>query len=96
MQTRREVLAAAICMTSLALVAGCDSEPKPASTATLFNKEEVHQAVQELDSQIGALEEDAEDFDSENWRDVVPRIKEGAESVRGALDNLKKALGYTS
>jgi outer membrane murein-binding lipoprotein Lpp len=44
----------------LALVAGCDSEPKPASTATLFNKEEVHQAIQELDSQIGALEEDAE------------------------------------
>jgi hypothetical protein len=83
-------------MTSLALVAGCDSEPKPASTATLFNKEEVHQAVQELDSQIGALEEDAEDFDSESWRDVVPRIKEGAESVRGALDNLKKVLGYTS
>jgi outer membrane murein-binding lipoprotein Lpp len=80
----------------LALVAGCDSEPKPASTATLFNKEEVHQAIQELDSQIGALEEDAEAFASENWRDVVPRIKEHAESVRGALDNLKKALGYTS
>jgi outer membrane murein-binding lipoprotein Lpp len=96
MQTRREVLAAAICMTSLALVAGCDSEPKPASTATLFNKEEVHGAIQELDSQIGALEEDVEAFDSENWRDLVPRIKEGAESVRGALDNLKKALGYSS
>jgi hypothetical protein len=56
----------------------------------------VHGAIQELDSQIGALEEDAEAFDSETWRDVVPRIKEGAESVRGALDDLKKALGYTS
>jgi outer membrane murein-binding lipoprotein Lpp len=77
----------------LALAAGCDSEPKPASTAKLLNKEEVHNAVQELDSQIGALEGDVEDFDSESWRDVVPRIKEGAESVRGALDNLKKALG---
>jgi outer membrane murein-binding lipoprotein Lpp len=96
MQTRREVLAAAICMAGLALVAGCDSEPKPASTATLFDKEEVHNAIQELDSQIGALEGDVEDFDSESWRDVVPRIKEGAESVRGALDNLKKALGYSS
>ena len=91
MQTRREVLAAAICMTSLALVAGCDSEPKPASTATLFNKEEVHNAIQELDSQIGTLGS-VEDFDSESWRDVVPRVREGAESIRGALDNLKKAL----
>jgi outer membrane murein-binding lipoprotein Lpp len=96
MQTRREVLAAVTGVVGLALVAGCDSQPKPASTATLFNKERVHSAVQELDSQIGALEEDAEDFDSESWRDVVPRIKEGAESVRGALDDLKKALGYTS
>jgi len=68
-----------------ALVVGCDSEPEPASTATLFDKEEVHQAIQELDSQIGALEEAAEAFDSENWRNVVPRVKEGAESVRAAL-----------
>jgi outer membrane murein-binding lipoprotein Lpp len=96
MQTRREVLAAVTGVVGLALVAGCDSQPKPAFTATLFNKERVQSAVQELDSQIGALEEDAEDFDSESWRDVVPRIKEGAESVRGALDDLKKALGYTS
>jgi hypothetical protein len=95
MQTRRDVLAAVTCVAGLALVAGCDAEPKPSSTATLFNKEEVHGAIQELDSQIGALEEDAEAFDSESWRDVVPRIKEGAESVRGALDNLKKALGYS-
>jgi hypothetical protein len=56
----------------------------------------VHTAIGELDSQIGSLEEDADAFDSENWRDVVPRIKEGAESVRGALDNLKKVLGYAS
>jgi hypothetical protein len=35
-------------------------------------------------------------FDSERWRDEVPRIKEGAEAVRSALDNLKKALGYSS
>ena len=90
------VLAAVTCVAGLALMSGCDSEPKPASTATLLNKEEVHRAIQELDSQIGALEEDAEDFDSESWRDVVPRIKEGAESVRGALDDLKKALGYSS
>jgi outer membrane murein-binding lipoprotein Lpp len=96
MQTRREVLAAVTCLAGLTLIASCDSEPKPASTATLFNKEEVHNAIQELDSQIGALEGDVEDFDSESWRDVVPRIKEGAESVRGALDDLKKALGYTS
>ena len=83
-------------MAGLALAAGCDSEPKPASTATLFNKEEVHNAIQELDSQIGTLEGDVEDFDSESWRDVVPRVREGAESIRGALDDLKKAPGYSS
>lgn len=55
MQTRRDVLGAVTCLAGLTLIASCDSEPKPASTA-----------------------------------------KEGAESVRGALDNLKKALGYTS
>jgi hypothetical protein len=60
----------------------------------LLKKEEVHNAVQELDSQIGGLESDVEDFDSQKWRDVVPRIKESAESVRGTLDELKKALGY--
>jgi hypothetical protein len=96
MQTRRDVLSAVTCLARLTLIASCDSEPKPASTATLLNKEEVHHAIQELDSQIGALEGDVEDFDSESWREVVPRIKEGAESVRGALDDLKKALGYTS
>jgi hypothetical protein len=96
MQTRRDVLAAVSLLAGLALVVGCESEPKPASNATLFNKEEVHNAIGELDSQIGALEKDADAFDSESWRDVVPRVKEGAESVRGALDNLKKALGYTS
>ena len=52
--------------------------------------------MKELDSQIDALEEEAEDFDSESWRDGVPRVKEGVETVRGALDNLKKALGYSS
>jgi nitrogenase subunit NifH len=53
MQTRREVLAAVACVAGLALAGGCDSEPKAASTATLFNKEEVHGAIQDLDSQIG-------------------------------------------
>jgi hypothetical protein len=56
----------------------------------------VHNAIQELDSQIGTLEGDVEDFDSESWRDVVPRVREGAESIRGALDDLKKAPGYSS
>jgi hypothetical protein len=56
MQTRRDVLAAVTYLAGLTLITSCDSEPKPASTSTLFNKEEVHNAVQELDSQTGALE----------------------------------------
>jgi hypothetical protein len=53
MQTRRDVLAAVSLLTGLALVAGCDSEPKPASTATLFNKEEVHTAKRKCIPQSG-------------------------------------------
>jgi hypothetical protein len=80
----------------MALVFGCDSESKPATTATLLNNEDVHRAIQGLDSQIGNLEADVEEFDNGDWRDIVPRVKEGAESIRGALDDLKKALGYSS
>jgi hypothetical protein len=43
-----------------------------------------------LSIQIGALEEDAEAFDGESWRDEAPRIKVGAEAVRSAPDDMKK------
>jgi hypothetical protein len=56
-------------------MAGCDSESKPAATATLLNNEDVHRAIQGLDSQIGSLEADVEEFDNGDWRDVVPRVK---------------------
>jgi hypothetical protein len=52
MQTRRDVLATVTCLAGLTFMVSCDSEPRQASAATLL----------ELDSQIGALEEDAEDF----------------------------------
>jgi hypothetical protein len=96
MQTRRDVIDAIGCLAGLVLVVGCDPESKPAATATLLNNEDVHRAVQGLDSQIGNLEADVEEFDNGDWRDVVPRVKEGADSIRGALDDLKKALGYSS
>ena len=67
-----------------------------------LDKEEVHGAaaqatplscrrrpIQELDSQIGALEEDAEAFDSENWRDVVPRIKDALSLCPRCLRHLE-------
>jgi hypothetical protein len=48
----------------------------------------------EIDAAVGALEEHADSFDSENWRDVVPEIKSSAEELRSAVDSLRQALGY--
>ena len=81
---------------SLALLplAGCDSEPKPSSTATLLNNEKVHAAILEIDGAISSLEEDVERFDSDEWREVVPEVKSSTEELRSALDSLRTALGY--
>lgn len=83
-------LAAAVCLV------GCDDTPKPSSTASLTNSDQIKSAVDELDSLAGTLEEDAENFDGNNWREVVPDVKEHIESLRGAVDNLMQALGYKS
>ena len=80
---------------STALLAGCDSEPKPDHTATLLNNPEVHQAVQSIDDAIANLEGDVDDFDTENWREVVPNMKASTDEIREAFDQLKTALGYS-
>jgi hypothetical protein len=76
-------------------ILGCDSEPKPATTATMFNNEKVHEAVGTLDGIAGDLETDSENFGGgNNWRDVVPEVQEHIAQLRGTLDDLRVALGY--
>jgi hypothetical protein len=40
------------------------------------------------------LEESVEDFDNENWRDVVPRVRDGITELRNAVEELRIELGY--
>jgi hypothetical protein len=73
---------------------GCEEEPKPSATATLFNKEKVHEAMKELVDALEALESSVDDFDTTNWREVVPNVKQDTEEIRGAVDTLRAELGY--
>lgn len=79
---------------SAALMAGCEPESRPDHTATLLNNANVRQAVQSIDDAIASLEGDVDDFATENWREVVPRVKTSADEIREAFDQLKTALGY--
>jgi hypothetical protein len=91
----RRVFALAAAGASLAVLSGCDSNPKPSHTATLLDNDKVHEAMSAVDSALAGLENNVENFDSDNWRDVVPEVKSGTEELRDALDSLKLALGYS-
>jgi tetrahydromethanopterin S-methyltransferase subunit B len=73
---------------------GCDSDPKPAATATLTNNAAIKTQMDELEAIVADLEEDSENFGGSNWREVVPSVKEHVEQLRGAVDDLLKALKY--
>jgi outer membrane murein-binding lipoprotein Lpp len=88
---RREFAIAAI--SSAGLLAGCDTDQKPASTATLLNNSEVQQALQSLSAAIDGLETEVGNFQSEDWRDVVPEVDSASANVRDAFNGLRKALG---
>jgi hypothetical protein len=78
----------------LLVLSGCDEEPTPSSTATLTNNEEVHQAMKSVVTALESLESNVDDFDTTNWREVVPEVKNDAEELRAAVDSLRSALGY--
>ena len=74
--------------------AGCNQEPKPSSTATLFNDQKVHDAMKALIDALEALESGVDDFDTTSWREVVPQVKADVGEVRSAVDTLRAELGY--
>jgi len=53
------------------LLIGCDTDQKPAATATLLNNPEVQEAMKAVDSAIDGLEGDVGSFEDENWREVI-------------------------
>ncbi len=91
---RRAVL---VRLTSCVVIglSGCEQEPKPAATATLVNNEQVKAAMNELSSAIDGLESGVGQFQTENWRDVVPEVVAASNNVASAFLGLRKALGYT-
>ncbi len=76
------------------LAVGCHSD-RPAPSATLLNNTNVRDAISAVDSAIGGLESSVGDFDSENWREVVPNVESAASNVRNAFDSLKQELGIS-
>lgn len=91
---RRDAFRSLFGLGAAGVLIGCDSEPKPDTTATVFNREKVHQAVLQLDSEVASLESHAEDFGTTNWKEVVPKVENDAANLRGALDDLMHELGY--
>jgi HAMP domain-containing protein len=80
---------------SLVLI-GCDTDQKPSHTATLLNNGEVQEALKSLADAIDNLSGDVSNFDTENWREVVPEVKSGTEEVSGAFERLRRALQVPS
>jgi hypothetical protein len=91
---KRRAFAVAVATACLAGIGGCESDPKPSHTATLLDNDKVHEAMTAVDGALANLEGDVDDFDTGNWREVVPEVKSGTDELREAIDSLKLALGY--
>ncbi|HEV2494514.1 MAG TPA: hypothetical protein VG204_15740 [Terriglobia bacterium] len=90
----RRIFGIATAATLVLAATGCEEEPKPNPTATLFNQEKVHEAMKQLGDSLEGLESSVEEFDTTNWREVVPKVREDAEELRDAFDSLRAELGY--
>jgi hypothetical protein len=75
-----------------ALIIGCDTDQKPSHTATLLNNSEVQESLKSLASAIDGLVADVGNFDTQNWKEVVPEVTSSAEEVSGAFERLRRAL----
>jgi hypothetical protein len=86
----RRQFAVLLPVASLAL--GCDPEPKPA-VATPLNNEKIQNALENLGSVIGDLEEDVDGLQHGDWRKFVPKVESTAGDIRIAYEHLRQALG---
>lgn len=72
---------------------GCESEPKPEAAATIPINEKVKNAIENLGSVIGNLEEDVEGCQHGDWSKFVPKVEGTAADIRIAYEHLRQALG---
>jgi hypothetical protein len=82
-----------ILLPAVGLVMGCESEPKPEAAATIPINEKVKNAIENLGSVIGDLEEDVEGFQRGDWSKFVPKVEGTAADIRIAYEHLRQALG---
>ncbi len=82
-------------LSSAVVIAGCDDNQKPSHTATVLNNSAVQTALQNLSAAIGTLQNEAAQFDDEDWKDVVPEVQGAAENVHSAFNALRQALGVS-
>lgn len=81
---------------AVAALTGCDTEQKPAATATIFNNDAIQTALKTLASAIDDLVGSVSEFDSEDWKEVVPEVTGSAENVSSAFESLRKELGVST
>lgn len=79
-------------MSCSVLLTGCDTEQKPAATATLLNNSEIQASLKNLADAIDNLVGDVGEFDSESWREVVPKVTSSSEEVSSAFEALRRSL----
>jgi len=91
----RRQFAATTLASSLVILSGCDTEPKPSALATLLNNPAVHEAFKSLESAASSLQANVADFETENWREVVENVTADSDNVSSRIENLKQALGYS-
>jgi hypothetical protein len=91
---RRQFSIAALSATTLLI--GCDTDQKPSHTATLLNNSEVQEALKSLADAIDNLAGDVSNFDTGNWKEVVPEVTSGTEEVSAAFERLRRALQVSS
>ena len=82
----------AISALSASTILGCDTDQKPSHTATLLNNADIQNAMKSLADAIDNLAEDVSEFDTEDWKEVVPKITGGTEDVSAAFERLRRAL----
>ena len=56
---------------------------------------ELGDSLDQADSTLQTLESDVSDFDSENWRDVVPEVESATSDVRSQVDDARSNLEGT-
>ncbi len=89
MMERRRILLGLVGAMSISAV-GCDN----VACRDAEIVDDVEKMVDDIESAVSDLESRIGNFDSENWRDVVPEVRSTAQDVGSAVDELRKHLNY--